>query len=353
MMKAKRGALLAAALASSCLGLNVQTRAKPAMADADATAQKQAAEAESGQKKFGLPIACRLGEDCYIMHYVDVDPSPAEHDFACGRQTYDQHDGTDFAIANEKAMAAGVAVIAAAAGTVSRARDGMADRRVEGEAAKQAVGKVECGNGLVVDHGQGWESQYCHLKQGSVRVKPGEVVAKGAVLGMVGESGLAGFPHVHLTLRHLGKPVDPFVGPAMPPGCGGPRRPVWEAPLAYVPTGLVQAGFATQTPTLGEVLAGTYRETVFPVGSPALIFWVHDFGVLQGDIESFQMTSPGGETVIKQEQALKNAQRAWLSFAGKRNSPEKPLAAGVWQARYRLKRGDEVIVDIHREANLQ
>jgi len=287
------------------------------------------------------------------MHYVDIDPSPAERDFACGRQTYDGHDGTDFAIANEKIMAAGVAVVSIAAGQVLRTRDGVPDVRIASDADRQTVAGEECGNGLVIDHGLGFEAQYCHLRRGSVQVKPGAAVVKGAVLGLVGESGLAGFPHVHLTLRYRGKPIDPFVGLNAPPGCGGSRLAVWDQPLAYVPTGLVQAGFSTQAPSLGEVLAGRYQETTFPASSPALIFWVHAFGVLPGDIESFTMTPPGGQPAIQKNQALTAAMRSWVSFIGKKNSLDKPLATGAWQAHYSLTRGQQVIIDIQREARLQ
>jgi murein DD-endopeptidase MepM/ murein hydrolase activator NlpD len=340
---------LAAALISSGSAADLNAQARPDPAEG----KKEQARASAGQPRFGLPIACRLGEDCFIMHYVDADPSPAAQDFACGRQTYDRHDGTDFAIADEKAMAGGVAVLAAEAGQVQRTRDGMADRRIDGQAAKEPVAGTECGNGVVVGHGGGWETQYCHLRQGSVRVRPGDPVAKGDVLGMVGESGLAGFPHIHLSLRHLGKPVDPFVGLGAPPGCGGPRQPVWDAPLAYAPTGLVQAGFATRAPRLADAWAGSLLETAFPADSPALVFWAHDFGVLRGDVESIQIVAPGGEVVLDQEKTLQNALRDWLSFAGAKNRPEKPLAAGVWQAHYRLKREGQTLIDIRREAVLR
>ena len=56
--------------------------------------------------------------------YSDRDPSPKAVDFGCGRQTYDGHKGTDFAIPDEKIMAKGVAVKAVAAGKVLRVRDG-------------------------------------------------------------------------------------------------------------------------------------------------------------------------------------------------------------------------------------
>ncbi|MGH2415006.1 MAG: M23 family metallopeptidase [Microcystaceae cyanobacterium] len=141
------------------------------------------------------------------------------------------------------------------AGTVLRVRDGVADKLVPDQTDREAITGTECGNGAIVDHGNGWETQYCHLHQGSLAVKPGTEVEKGTVLGMVGASGLASFPHVHLTLRYQGQIVDPFVGVNPKPGCQVTRHPLWERTLDYVPTGLIRAGFAPQPPEQAAALA--------------------------------------------------------------------------------------------------
>ena len=109
----------------------------------------------------------------WLLEFV---PFRSVVDFGCGRQTYDGHKGTDFAIPDEQAMARGVNVLAAQGGTVLRVRDGVVDRRIQTEADKKTVEGTECGNGVVIDHssipnGAGWETQYCHLRQGSVQVK--------------------------------------------------------------------------------------------------------------------------------------------------------------------------------------
>ena len=43
-----------------------------------------------------LPIACEIGQTCFIQNYVDHDPSMGARDYMCRQQTYDKHDGTDF-----------------------------------------------------------------------------------------------------------------------------------------------------------------------------------------------------------------------------------------------------------------
>ncbi len=148
------------------------------------------------------PIDCRLGQDCFVLLYADRDLGPDAIDFGCGRMTYEGHKGTDFAILDEKVIAQGVVVKAAAAGTVLRIRNDAPDQRLKNPNQRETVKGIECGNGFVIDHGQGWETQYCHLHQGSMAVQPGDKVATSKKLGLVGNSGEASFPHVHLSVRH-------------------------------------------------------------------------------------------------------------------------------------------------------
>ena len=135
--------------------------------------------------RFALPIDCVPGASCFVQNYVDHDPSPAWRDYACGARTYDGHDGTDFRVPSMAAVRAGVAVLAAADGVVAGVRDGMPDVSIR-ETGKEAVKDRECGNGLVLRHADGWETQYCHLAQGSVAVRRGQTVRAGERLGLVG-----------------------------------------------------------------------------------------------------------------------------------------------------------------------
>jgi murein DD-endopeptidase len=333
-----------------------QTTVNPSVVEANSIAQRpvqQAATPLSNSPQFGQPIDCTLGKDCFIFHYFDRDPSPAAVDFGCGRQTYNGHDGIDFGIPDEKTMAKGVAVTASAAGKVLRVRDGVVDRRLQNDTDKANIAGTECGNGMVIDHGNGWEAQYCHLRQGSVVVKPGAQVAKGAVLGMVGTSGMTSFPHVHVTFRYQGKAVDPFVGPDAKLGCNTARNPIWDKPIDYVPTGLIRAGFASKAPDLNAVWQGQFAETTLPANSPVLLFWVQNYGVLKGDREQYQLFDPNGQIIANQTKEIQASSRAWLGYMGKRNSTNSPFSPGVWRAEYRLTRGDRVLVEVKRQVELR
>lgn len=65
-------------------------------------------------------------------------------------------------------------------------------------------GKFDEANDITVDYGGGIHGYYGHLKQGSLNVKVGDRVKRGDVLGLVGNSGASGSPHLHFTL------VDPM-----------------------------------------------------------------------------------------------------------------------------------------------
>jgi len=64
------------------------------------------------------------------------------------------------------------------------------------------------GNSVIVDHGQGIYSLYLHLDK--IKVKEGDFVKKGDVVGAVGKSGYATSPHLHLSLKIGNISVDPI-----------------------------------------------------------------------------------------------------------------------------------------------
>jgi murein DD-endopeptidase len=340
---------------ASCDANTKNTEVNSPVVQANTIAQRlvQQAAPKPDSPKFGLPIDCTLSKNCFVLLYFDRDPSPAAVDFGCGRQTYNGHDGTDFAIPDEKIMAQGVPVIAAAAGKVLRVRDGIVDRRLQNSTEKGNIEGIECGNGMVIDHGNGWEAQYCHLRKNSVAVKPGMQVEKGTKLGLVGTSGMTTFPHVHITFRYQGKAVDPFVGTDAKSGCNTARNPIWDRSIDYISTGLIRAGFASKPPDMDAIWQGQFSENNLPVNSQILLFWVQSYGVLQGDREEYKLFDPNGKIIADRASEIKAPSRTWLGYIGKRNNPNSPLIPGVWRAQYRLTRGDRILTEIKREVELR
>ena len=299
-----------------------------------------AGQASAQELSLIPPIDCDLTKDCYIQQYVDHDPSAGARDFRCAPLTYDGHKGTDFAPVSHSQMQAGVPVIAAAAGVVKGLRDGMADTGTSGSTDTDLAGR-ECGNGVVLDHGGGWETQYCHLQQGSVVVTKGEKVAAGAPLGLVGQSGQAAFAHVHLSVRRNGAVIDPFDPKAEADCTIAPETTLWAAPLSYRPGGFLQVAFADNVPDFTAIRAGHGTTEALTINSPALVVFGHTFGTQRGDVMALSITGPNGE-LVADEITLDRTQAQAFRAIGKRRSAAQ-WEAGTYTGTVTLMRGTEQI----------
>ncbi|WP_299691890.1 peptidoglycan DD-metalloendopeptidase family protein [uncultured Tateyamaria sp.] len=288
------------------------------------------------------PVDCALGDACYIQQYVDHDPGPGASDYRCAPLSYDTHTGTDFALPTWRDMAEGVDVVAAAPGTVRGMRDGMQDKvYAPGDSAR--VAGRGCGNGVVVDHADGWSTQYCHLKRGSVTVRSGDRVAAGTVLGQIGMSGRADFPHLELILRKDDAPVDPF-DPDGQITCGAPSdHTLWETPPAYRPGGLLDVGFSDAVPEYDAIKAGEAARAQLPVTAPALVVFGYAFGSQAGDEMHLRIDGPVG-TVIEHVATLDRTQALLFRATGKRLR-DAAWPAGQYRATVTMVRdGQEISV---------
>jgi murein DD-endopeptidase MepM/ murein hydrolase activator NlpD len=296
--------------------------------------------------ELSLPLACEPGKTCFIQSYLDSDPGPGVRDYACGGATYDKHDGVDFRLLSAKAAKDGVAVLAAAPGTVKATRDAMEDAFYRQLTPGQIKGK-ECGNGVVVDHGDGWETQYCHMLKGSITVANGQKVERGATLGKVGFSGMADFAHVHLTVRHNGKPVDPFAPDAQPGTCvaGGGSKTLWQpsvsAHLGYRNGIIIGSGFTSAPPDLNRLEADHTAVAPLNALSPALIFYARFINLLGGDRIRFVITGPGGPLIEQLSEPIERNKASYFSYAGKKRR-ELPWQQGRYEARAELVRDGAV-----------
>lgn len=294
--------------------------------------------------RLGLPLDCRLGETCWLMNYPDTDPGPAAKDMACRPRSYDGHDGTDIAVRDVATQARGVPVLAAAAGKVVGVRDGEPDGLwMAGRSAEVKASGKECGNRVAIAHGNGWVTDYCHLRQGSVRVKQGDVVAAGQPIAQVGLSGGTEFPHVHLTLLHFkpgekrGTPVDPGSGAPLAAGCGQPRQPAWGVDFPYQPAALYAAGFAPAVPDMAKLKADAASPDQLPPDAPGMVLWAALFGVAPGDRVTVTMTAPDGSRMVDSTQAMDRDQ-AWRMVALGKKRPGAAWPAGVYQGKVVFER---------------
>jgi hypothetical protein len=254
--------------------------------------------------QLGLPLACSPGADCFVMNYVDHDDGPGRRDYQCRHMTYNDHRGTDFALADPSAMASGVAVLAAAPGKVVGVRDGMADIHLREGGAKAVEGR-ECGNGVTIDHGSGWVTSYCHLRRGSVAVRLGQSVSRGDQLGLVGLSGGTEFPQVHLGVTWRGRPIDPFVGwvEDIHTTCGPGAAPLWSKSvmdsLTYRPIVIYQAGLVPDSVTEEDVRRLRLRPAAtHDAPADVVSFFFFIVGLARHDELSLRLIGPDGRAVV-------------------------------------------------------
>lgn len=289
---------------------------------------------------FLTPVACTPGRDCWIVHYVDTDAAADDSaDYQCGLQTYDKHDATDFAIRDWTALENGVDVLAAAAGKVLRVRDGIEDKiPAEGEAEKMLAENRGCGNGVVIDHGGGWQSIYCHLKKGSVTVKPDDKITAGQSIAAVGHSGAAEFPHLHFGVFRDGQSIDPFTGATMDKDCRTPGKSLWLPGLAlpYEPVSLYAAGFADSAPDYDALLRDARNPDTLPTTAPALTFWVLMYGALPGDEIVMKIYAPDGSLFAERTLAQDEKRARQYYYLGKRTDGK--LAVGPYTGTLTLTR---------------
>jgi hypothetical protein len=293
----------AAALAAACL--------------CAATAPPAAAAAGP---KLAFPLACRIGVSCEVQNYVDRDPGPGWADYHCGRRSYDGHTGTDIRILDLAMQRRGVEVLAAAPGKVLRLRDGVPDVLLK-DMSQPHDERIGCGNAVVLDHGGGWITAYCHMAKGSVRVKVGQSVAAGAPLGKVGLSGDTQFPHLHVEVRHDGQVVDPFAPAPLAPGACAAKDEMWDAAaarqLAYRRGAILNAGLASGA--VGEEAVEAGQIPPAAASAPVLTAYMRAVALETGDVIGVVFAMPGrAPTDARLAPLTNNAAQPFVAFSRKR-----------------------------------
>jgi Peptidase family M23 len=279
-----------------------------------------------------VPIKCMLGTDCFVQNFPDVDATPRSgKDFTCGNATYDTHDGTDIRVLSVEASR-GVAVIASAPGVVRGVRNDAPERLVRTPEDKAAVSGKECGNGVAIQHAGGWETQYCHMRRGSIRVKPGDKVVAGTELGEVGVSGHTQFAHVHLTVRRGKIAVDPFTGDEIGRTgavCGaGKPKPLWSPAAAEVLGGprtvILETLFADRLPLNEQLEEGHAGLAPFARGSGVVMLLVRIMHARKGDMLRVRMTLPSGSPFDQTVEFEKDSAVRIMSGGRKRGGADWP-----------------------------
>lgn len=297
--------------------------------------------------RLQMPVGCVLGETCVIQQFVDHQIGDGVRDYGCGQASYNGHKGTDFRITSGTEFARGIPVYAAATGRVKGVRDGEPDLAKRTAQELTSTRTKECGNGMVLDHGQGWETQYCHLRQGSVRVKPGDTVAAGEILGFVGLSGRTQFPHLHISVRKDGAVIDPFTSRERSSTCSSTREMLWDensqlAGYGYRPTQIINLGIADATVSRENVDAGAFEDYRPRKNAPLLVAYGRFINLQKGDRIQMSLVGPDGVIAEQTYPPLEKNRAVELRYLGKKQPPGG-WPEGAYSAYAEVLRGDDVV----------
>lgn len=108
---------------------------------------------------------------------------------------------------NASYFAWGQQVIAVSDGVISRVFDEMP----ENEPPKNPPNATEAtaaGNYVMQDIGNGHHAFYAHLQPGSIRVRQGDRVTRGQIIGLLGNSGNSSEPHLHFQISDRASPLQ-------------------------------------------------------------------------------------------------------------------------------------------------
>jgi len=297
------------------------------------------------QQSFQLqfPVKCQINKNCWILNYVDDDSASNWHDYKGGRQTYEGHTGTDIAIKNISQMKQGVDVLAAASGLVVATRDGVADKN----ALAQNINQLQnsgCGNRVAIKHSNGWITDYCHMKNGSIRVKKGAFVKAGQPLGQIGLSGLTEFPHLHLNVQQNNQFIDPFTG--LERYTQGNRLPLW-APnvlqlLRYKPIVIYNVGVSSEIPKVLDIRNEKYKTNRIDSNADMLLVWLDMFHVEVGDSIDVLIKNPNDNVYFFKKIVIDKSNARKLLYLGKKK-PTNGFTKGIYSVQISFIRPNKKI----------
>ncbi len=150
---------------------------------------------ESGHRRALIPVgAMPVIAQRFAIDYVRVDTS--------GRTVNgDRANNANFYAENADAIAVADGIVVATKDSIPENIPGPTSRAVP--ITLETVG----GNFIILDIGAGRYAFYAHLRPGSLRVRTGDRVRRGQVIGLVGNSGNSTEPHLHFHLADANSPL--------------------------------------------------------------------------------------------------------------------------------------------------
>lgn len=293
--------------------------------------------------KLHWPVDCQPGQDCWVMHYPDYQPGDGKaEDMHCGTRSDDSNSGVDIAVRDIAMLRKGIDILAARDGKIVRVRNGEPDRKATPEQLAQTKrDKKECGNAVLIDHGDKTQTLYCHLRNQSITVNANDRVKAGQKIAQMGLSGYTRFPHLHFSLYRDGKVIDPFTNISLDQPCGKAGQPLWNKKVStpYQPVIIYDTGFYDDIPSLDQLDEGIRGKDIIAQTAERLVFWMSAFGLNKGDLVTLSITSPDGRLFATRSLSQDENKTRQYYYVGK--TVTDLLAKGNYVAKATITRGEK------------
>ncbi|HSA07448.1 MAG TPA: M23 family metallopeptidase [Candidatus Gastranaerophilales bacterium] len=304
-----------------------------------------------------FPLSCQLEENCWIVNYPDIELSDNIADYMRGKIAYNNNKGVDIAVQTLLDVKNGAPVLSAQDGTVIFTRNNI-DDNFPLEIKKEQKSASFCGNSVVIEHNNGWKTVYCHLKKGSVKVKPGDFVNGGDKIAEVGFSGKTEFPHLYFAVLYDGKYFDPFSGYKLSEdGEKKNYKPFWspfvQKKLIYRNVIVTNIGISSEEPTPENVKNGKYENIEIFNDAPIIYLWISGFHFNKGDLIKISLKNPDQQKIVDDFSQVKSDNMEQL-FSFKKLKTGDSWKSGVYSGKYEIARpGSKVVYDYNFDVEIK
>jgi murein DD-endopeptidase MepM/ murein hydrolase activator NlpD len=260
-----------------------------------------------------FPHAGIEGQDLFFVNFVDLGNGAFDHtqpgrDYECTGYSYGGHSGHDSIVQGFREQDIGVPIFAALDGTVYGVHDGEPDRETV-----NLVGRPN--NFVALQHADGYQSVYLHLKRGSISVALGRTVVAGTQIGLTGSSGDSSWPHLHFTSMLNGTAYEPSAGACRPGDSNWTRQSLLKRD-----TYATSFTWGTQpfTGNAGYPFDEVTRRGTYVSGTTPIYFRFGLHNLPPDSTYRFLLVRPDGTAVMDNSGAFGNAQlvkNAWFWFS--------------------------------------
>ncbi len=297
----------------------------------------------ASELKFNTPIQCKIGEDCFLLNQLEK--------VGCGQLPFSTKDGVMFIAKHDALVRDGIKILASQNGKVKAVRSNVDDQD------KSTVSIAPCGNGIIVTHANGYETQYCYLHKDTIKLKKGDKVKEGQELGLMGMSGNINYPAMLFTLKRKNKHIDPFTNNHKSEDCVyNHDKSLWNPEtiktMIHSETIITNYGFTTEEPEIAKARNGDYNTMTIAGNTNIIGYFIDLIGVYEGDLIIIEMLSPDGYKIVSYQKKFVDFNPRAFAHIVYKNQSQK-LNEGEYKISFKLLRQGSIIIEKQDSLNIR